>query len=940
LSVFSLVALPCTMILRGALGKFGKPSLSWMKSSGMTHRSDRSSCVISASSVGILVESTLKKRGSLLGAWVQRYYVLREMDSGYVLSYKLKKTDPSYRGNILMKNFKLEVNANEDPLLFMIEVQSQVIVLKAENVQDFTRWTQELISLSQSQLATNDITRQVNCAKCKNVLHSLEDKFCCYRCMRLFCSSPKCITVDDFFDCPVCDDCNQNRPTDALMLIIEGAEGLAAFDMNGLSDPYVSFTYNDQTYTTSVQHKTLNPVWNDCFILPLPKDDTPRSLTLKVYDHDLFGYHACMGYVRIAIAYLENKRVYASSFHLRTPKDAKRKAKGVLKLKFMKQTLQKQPLDTAHRDFYDAAMAMRASEIVTWVRDIFAFANPLASLWWFVAYCVLCLKLPAHMLPMLLPALYMLMALARLLENLCADLALQKQAKLRKDAAMIRSAQHRWVRASDARCEDSKKAAGPVPTEVIERPSEAVETVLTMFQPQSSLKPLAPLALPSPDQASPTPHQTPNAGQTKSATPSSAANDFVSPLTPLHLLKRLPSPVPEDPLAKLGRGTPRPPAEEKEQQALPQSQPQASPQIRKLEDVWTRQEEKRDIWSRKKAKNRKALLENEKDMEKEPEDDDESEGSEGSALSPFMAGQQDVVDVRFAANTGDDEGSGDEAPLLLVTKENLEAMNQEAEGDDQAAAKGAGAVVVPTPAAAPVQSPKPTPTSKWGFLNIFSSNKGSVGPSSETTQAPTPKSPGAVSPHVKIIDEKSFRKGTPIVREGLANSGTGVVQAPVVKSDQESRRAHAKIYATDEQSISENADRLRKIQDRPKPKRYTYTNVKDLIREIESITAVLNWLNSLFFRRLTFVNRDGSPDINFAEERAVYIRTIQTCIVYLVIMFIVPLRIVLIAWGAVHFTAQIRHRVNIPGIRPRPRGIIDQGGFMSGKDDGAVVNKS
>lgn len=44
---------------------------------------------------------------------------------------------------------------------------------------------------------------------------------------------------------------------------MEKATGLAAFDSNGLSDPYISFKINGKRIgRTPIIYKSLNPVWN------------------------------------------------------------------------------------------------------------------------------------------------------------------------------------------------------------------------------------------------------------------------------------------------------------------------------------------------------------------------------------------------------------------------------------------------------------------------------------------------------------------------------------------------------------------------------------------------------------------------------------------------------------------------------------------------------
>lgn len=43
--------------------------------------------------------------------------------------------------------------------------------------------------------------------------------------------------------------------------LIEGSD-LAAVDVSGFSDPYVVFTCNGKTRTSSIKFQTFNPQWN------------------------------------------------------------------------------------------------------------------------------------------------------------------------------------------------------------------------------------------------------------------------------------------------------------------------------------------------------------------------------------------------------------------------------------------------------------------------------------------------------------------------------------------------------------------------------------------------------------------------------------------------------------------------------------------------------
>ena len=64
------------------------------------------------------------------------------------------------------------------------------------------------------------------------------------------------------------------------------AADLPAADRNGKSDPYAKFELNGQeVFKTKTQKKTLNPVWNEFFEVPVPSR-TAAKFTVNVYDYD------------------------------------------------------------------------------------------------------------------------------------------------------------------------------------------------------------------------------------------------------------------------------------------------------------------------------------------------------------------------------------------------------------------------------------------------------------------------------------------------------------------------------------------------------------------------------------------------------------------------------------------------------------------------------
>ncbi|KAJ6848027.1 C2 and GRAM domain-containing protein [Iris pallida] len=66
--------------------------------------------------------------------------------------------------------------------------------------------------------------------------------------------------------------------------LIEGSN-LAAVDSSGYSDPYVVFTCNGKTKTSSIKFQTPDPKWNEIFEFDA-MDDPPSMMDVNVYDFD------------------------------------------------------------------------------------------------------------------------------------------------------------------------------------------------------------------------------------------------------------------------------------------------------------------------------------------------------------------------------------------------------------------------------------------------------------------------------------------------------------------------------------------------------------------------------------------------------------------------------------------------------------------------------
>ncbi|KAK9134086.1 hypothetical protein Scep_013614 [Stephania cephalantha] len=72
--------------------------------------------------------------------------------------------------------------------------------------------------------------------------------------------------------------------------LIEGSR-LAAVDSTGFSDPYVVFTCNGKTKTSSIKFQKLDPQWNEIFEFDA-MDEPPSTLDMEVFDFDGPFYEA------------------------------------------------------------------------------------------------------------------------------------------------------------------------------------------------------------------------------------------------------------------------------------------------------------------------------------------------------------------------------------------------------------------------------------------------------------------------------------------------------------------------------------------------------------------------------------------------------------------------------------------------------------------------
>ncbi|KAI0390963.1 C2 domain-containing protein [Xylariaceae sp. FL0594] len=83
------------------------------------------------------------------------------------------------------------------------------------------------------------------------------------------------------------------------------AHDLPAADSNGKSDPYVKFELNgNEVFKTKTQKKTLNPVWNEFFEIPVPSR-TAAKFNCKVYDYDFADKPDFLGGAHINLEQLD-----------------------------------------------------------------------------------------------------------------------------------------------------------------------------------------------------------------------------------------------------------------------------------------------------------------------------------------------------------------------------------------------------------------------------------------------------------------------------------------------------------------------------------------------------------------------------------------------------------------------------------------------------------
>lgn len=90
-----------------------------------------------------------------------------------------------------------------------------------------------------------------------------------------------------------------------LELTITEGKGLPAKDINGYADPYCKFYWRGNKYKSSVKRKTLNPTWNEKFLLPFDLVEGPFLLHVEIWDYNSFASNKYMATLEVDLSTLK-----------------------------------------------------------------------------------------------------------------------------------------------------------------------------------------------------------------------------------------------------------------------------------------------------------------------------------------------------------------------------------------------------------------------------------------------------------------------------------------------------------------------------------------------------------------------------------------------------------------------------------------------------------
>jgi len=116
------------------------------------------------------------------------------------------------------------------------------------------------------------------------------------------------------------------KGTKVEITVLSGKE-LASRDSNGKSDPYLRLLYGQTRLKTTIQKKTLSPVWkNEVFLIPL--DENESNLKVQCWDWNLIGSDETMGEFTIDLRKFQQNTPVTAWYNL-APEDGAKKKKEV-----------------------------------------------------------------------------------------------------------------------------------------------------------------------------------------------------------------------------------------------------------------------------------------------------------------------------------------------------------------------------------------------------------------------------------------------------------------------------------------------------------------------------------------------------------------------------------------------------------------------------------
>jgi len=119
---------------------------------------------------------------------------------------------------------------------------------------------------------------------------------------------------------------SQEHSFEAFLLIkMIGGKNLPAMDRNGKSDPYLIVYFKNQKYKTKVIKKTLNPTWNEEYIVKFTAEDLKNPsetfLLIEAFDWDEgIGGDDEMGYIEFSLKTFLEKPEQQGWYKIKPPK--------------------------------------------------------------------------------------------------------------------------------------------------------------------------------------------------------------------------------------------------------------------------------------------------------------------------------------------------------------------------------------------------------------------------------------------------------------------------------------------------------------------------------------------------------------------------------------------------------------------------------------------